>query len=304
MSFIAGAGITNIDLLYTGVKRIPEKGEEVYSEGFEMKLGGGAPATLINLARLGVKVKCDTALGDDIFSGFAMREYEAHGITPVNLNTDDEIPLNITSAVILPDDRSFITYGNVTLKDNTDTAERLYNMAHGSDITVMQAGSFFEVYEKLKSEGTTLVFDTGWDDELSLEKYGDYLKLANYYTPNRKEALKITAQGEIHRAAEVLKEYFDEVIIKLDSEGCLYYNGREFKIIPSIAEFNHVDSTGAGDAFLAGLCYGLHRGYNTEDSVLFGNITGGKAVTKPGALSAYCTEDELLEYYNKYKTAG
>ena len=32
MSFIAGAGTTNIDLLYTGMPRIPDVGEELYSE--------------------------------------------------------------------------------------------------------------------------------------------------------------------------------------------------------------------------------------------------------------------------------
>ncbi len=301
MSFIAGAGITNVDLLYTGLKRIPEKGEEVYSEGFEMRLGGGIPATLINLARLGIDVKCATALGDDIFSKFAEAEYEAYGIKPVNLNTGDGIPLNISSALILPDDRSFVTYGKGALEETEDSAERFYNTARSSDITIMQAGGFLSVYEKLKSEGIKLVFDTGWDDGLSFEKYGDYLRLADYYTPNRKEALKITASNDVYEAAEKLKEYFDEVIIKLDSDGCLYYNGKDFRIIPSIEEFTHVDSTGAGDAFLAGFCYGLYHGYRAEDSILLGNITGGKAVTKAGALSAYCTEDELILNYNKYR---
>ena len=37
-----------------------------------------------------------------------------------------------------------------------------------------------------------LVFDCGWDDNLSLENYKEHLELADYYTPNQKEALKIT----------------------------------------------------------------------------------------------------------------
>lgn len=41
-----------------------------------------------------------------------------------------------------------------------------------------------------------------------------------------------------------------------------------------------MNSTGAGDAFLAGLMYGLYHGYLFADSVApFGNITGGKSVT-------------------------
>ena len=57
----------------------------------------------------------------------------------------------------------------------------------------MQEG-FLPVYRKLHEEGAILIFDMGWDDELSFEKYGDYLRLADYYTPNTKEALKITGR--------------------------------------------------------------------------------------------------------------
>lgn len=34
MSFIAGTGKTNIDILYAGLKRLPQLGEELYSDGF------------------------------------------------------------------------------------------------------------------------------------------------------------------------------------------------------------------------------------------------------------------------------
>ena len=62
-----------------------------------------------------------------------------------------------------------------------------------------------------------------------------------------------------------------------------------------------MDSTGAGDAFLSGFMYGLFYDYDIKDCVLFGNITGGKAVTKVGALSGYVNEKELIELSKKYK---
>ena len=60
-------------------------------------------------------------------------------------------------------------------------------------------------------------------------------------------------------------------------------------------------STGAGDAFLAGFMYGIFYDYSLKDCIEFGNITGGKAVTAVGALSAYVTEKELLEYKKLFK---
>ena len=45
MAFIAGAGATNVDLLYENMPRIPNIGEEIYTDKFSLQLGGGLPAT-------------------------------------------------------------------------------------------------------------------------------------------------------------------------------------------------------------------------------------------------------------------
>ena len=68
MKFVGGVGYTNIDLIYSGMERLPSTGEEVYSKGFGMHLGGGVPATLINTTRLGVPSKILTFIGKDQFS--------------------------------------------------------------------------------------------------------------------------------------------------------------------------------------------------------------------------------------------
>lgn len=292
MSFIAGAGLTNIDLLYTGVERIPDIGEEVYSKGFELQLGGGLPATLINLSRLGVPVKLATELGHDMFSDFAMTEFEKYGITPLNLYRSDGIPVNITSAIILKDDRSFVTYGKGGIEPDNDAVERFYNMSHGSKITLMQCGGFLEAYRKLHDEGTTLVLDTGWDDELSVAKYREYLEIADYYTPNKKEALKITNTNTPEEALNILDNFFEKPIVKLDKDGCIgKEDGRQIYI--KSTDVNCVDSTGAGDAFLAGFAYGLFTDSPFEKCLLYGNITGGNCVTKVGALTANINAHEL-----------
>lgn len=302
MDFIAGAGATNVDLLYQGFDRLAGIGEELYCKDFSLQLGGGLPATLINLGRLGIKTKIATELGSDIFSEFAKNQFINNGVTPTNLYFGNDIPLNITSAIILPEDRTFYTYGKGSIEPDDKAKETFYEMAKGSKITMMQLGGFLDVYKKLRSEGTTLVLDTGWDDEMSLEKYSDYLEVADYYTPNQKEALKITGATSPQDAAKILNKYLKNAVVKVDKDGCIATeNGNTF-YVKSIDEFINVDSTGAGDAFLSGFMYGLFYGYDIKDSVLFGNITGGNAVTKVGALSARLSEKELKEYREKYKS--
>lgn len=296
MAFIAGAGATNVDLLYQGFDRLAGVGEELYCKDFSLQLGGGLPATLINLGRLGINTKIATELGSDIFSNFAKEKFVQNGVNPTNLYSGEGIPLNITSAIILPKDRTFYTYGKGNIEPDEKALETFYNIAKGSKICMMQLGGFLPVYRKLKEEGTILVLDTGWDDEMSLEKYNDYLELADYYTPNRKEAVKITGADTPENAAHALKQYFEKVVVKVDADGCIGIDGDKEFFVPSIDEFVNVDSTGAGDAFLAGFMYGLFYDYSLKDCIKFGNVTGGKAVTEVGALSGYVTEKELLEY--------
>lgn len=299
MDFIAGAGATNVDLLYQGFDRLADIGEELYCKDFSLQLGGGLPATLINLGRLNIKTKIATELGTDIFSDFAKQKFAENGVSPTNLYKGDKIPLNITSAIILPNDRTFYTYGKGSIEPDDNALDTFYNMAKGAKICMMQLGGFLPVYKKLKEEGTLLVLDTGWDDEMSFEKYDEYLQTADYYTPNRKEALKITGADNEKDAARALKKYFDKVVVKVDADGCIGIDENDEFFCPSVSEFINVDSTGAGDAFLAGFMYGLFYDYSLKDCIEFGNITGGKAVTKVGALSAYLSENELLEYKNK-----
>lgn len=299
MAFIAGAGSTNVDLLYQGFDRLAGVGEELYCKDFSLQLGGGLPATLINLGRLGIETKIATELGNDIFSNFAKEKFIENGVTPTNLYEGEKIPLNITSAIILPKDRTFYSYGKGTIEPDEKAMETFYTIATGSKICMMQLGGFLPVYKKLKEEGTILVLDTGWDDEMSFEKYDEYLSIADYYTPNRKEALRITGTDNEKDAAYALKKYFDKVVVKVDADGCIGIDGDDYFFCPSIEEFKNVDSTGAGDAFLAGFMYGLFYDYPLKDCIEYGNITGGKAVTAVGALSGYVTEKELLEYKSR-----
>ena len=296
MSFVAGAGSINIDLLFEGLPRIPNEGEELYSRGFSLQMGGGVSATLLNLAGLGVPVRIQTGLGNDMFSDFARRTFASFGVEPYNLaDGTTGIPLNISAALLTPSDRTFVSYTDGLPMDDA----RIYENSRGAKLVQMGVGSL-EAYRRLKADGAILVFDTGWDDAMSLETYREYLELADYYTPNQKEALKITGTDQPADAARVLTQFFDKVIVKLDKDGCLILEDGQERIIPNIPVV-HRDSTGAGDAFLAGFLYGLYHDYSFAQSVLFGNITGGTCVTAVGCLTARLTEDELLDLAEHYQ---
>lgn len=292
MDFLGGVGYTNIDLIYSDMDHLPGIGEEVFSKKFEMHLGGGVPATLINTNRLGVPSKILTFIGTDIFSGFASESFAKYGSEVINLYQGGGMPITLSTVMVCNQDRSFISYGS-RIAEGERMNEAIYHHLSGAKIVDMHIG-FLDTYRRLKEEGTVLVFDTGWEDDLSIDKYEEYLTLADYYLPNQKEALKITRTQTVEAAAEKLLPYFHDVIIKLDKDGCLLRNERGTQLIPAMKNITTVDSTGAGDAFMSGFLYGLYYDYPIEQCLRFGNVTGGVCVQGVGCLTKYVHETDLL----------
>lgn len=296
MNFIAAFGKLNVDLLYSGMPRIPNEGEEIYSKDFRVCLGGGLPATMINCSRLGVPAKIGTFLGDDMFSQFAKGEL-VKSRTQYEIFESTGYPLNVTSAIITSTDRTFVSYGG-TETYSDEMLEKIYNTLKGAKVVAMQE-KIIPVYKELKKDGTILVLDTGYSDDMSFEKHKDLIEIADYYTPNIDETEKLTGTRDYKEALKILGEHFEKPVVKLGKLGCAGYDNDYF-VIDNIDEFKCVDATGAGDAFLSGFIYGLYNDFDFRKCILAGNITGGKCVTSVGCLTEYVNEKEIWEYLKKY----
>ena len=297
MSFVGAFGKLNVDLLYSGMPRIPNEGEEIYSKDFKVCLGGGLPATMINCSRLGVPAKIGTFLGDDMFSDFARRELDKSG-TKYELFESKNYPLNVTSAIITSTDRTFVSYGGVETYSD-EMLEKIYSSLKGAKIVAMQE-KIIPVYKELKKDGTILVLDTGYSDDMSIEKHRELIEIADYYTPNIDETEKLTGTRDYKEALKILGEYFEKPVVKLGKLGCAGYD-KDYFVVDNIDEFKCVDATGAGDAFLSGFIYGLYNDFDFKQCILAGNITGGKCVTGVGCLTEYITKEEIKDCLEKYQ---
>ncbi|MEA4896682.1 MAG: carbohydrate kinase family protein [Christensenellaceae bacterium] len=293
MSFACGIGFANCDIFFLGLPRMPEEGEELYARSFDIQAGGGVPATMTVLARLGVPVKLATFLGGDEFSERVERALRDCGMSYTNLYAGDGYPTVISSTAVTASNRTFISYRE-DVPITQDIRARAAELFRGAKVMEMQLG-MLDICRDVKaaSPDAAVVLDTGWNDDLSVEGYRDYLKLADYYTPNRNEAMKLTGTQTPLDALHALAAYFAHPIVKLDTEGCLVMvNGRPI-LVPPLPGVRFVDATGAGDAFLAGLMYGLYHGRDIVDCVRYGNVTGGICVQAVGCLTGRVDEREL-----------
>ena len=300
MSFVVGAGYTNCDILYSGLANLPLEGTEVYSAGFDVQIGG-APVTLINLHKLNIPVKLATFIGDTPLCGMMKHEYTRRNLDYVNLYNPakhGKMPITVTSVMITANNRTFVSYREKNALVSQAELSVMEEISKGARFSMMGC-DFPELHRLQKRLGAELVLDMGWDDSVSLEKYSDLLELADYYTPNRSEALKITGASNADDAIDILSRYFPKAIVKLDSEGCLVKEHGVKKLIPPLKDVIFVDATGAGDSFRAGLVYGLFHGYDFEDCVKIGNIMGGMCVSAVGCLGKQLDEAELLRIFKQ-----
>ena len=301
MSFVASTGIINVDILYGDVKNVPKEGTEIFSKAFDIQLGGGAAATMINLSRLNVPTKLITLLGSDTLSELVKEQLSNYKQPYQNIYSGNEMPLTVTSVVVTKKDRTFISYRK-DIPITESMKQKVFEYCKGAKIIQMQEG-YEEVYLKLKElyPQTIFVYDTGWTDHLSIEKFEKYLLIADYFTPSIPEALKITNTDNILDAAKILHKYFKKVIIKLDTKGCFVSTEDEQYVIPALDWIKKIDSTGAGDAFLSGFIYGLYYDKDISDCVIYGNISGGYCVKDLGCLTSYPSEKEFETNYERIK---
>ena len=114
-----------------------------------------------------------------------------------------------------------------------------------------------------------------------LEKHEIFLA-----TPNREQ---LAALGDdLHRRG------LRNLVIHLGKEGSLASTAGTKQRIPSFAASHVRDVTGAGDAAVAGLVYGLFKGYGLFDAARFGQAAASFAVGSISSAAAGLSESGLL----------
>lgn len=154
----------------------------------------------------------------------------------------------------------------------------------------------------LKKSGKFLVYDTNdFDMDLSPE----FVEQLDIITPNAREAAALTKTSSIDAALEKFCEMgVRHPIVKNGASGCRTLLQGRFISVPPPRRFHSVDTTGAGDNFLAGLLYGCQRNWDILDCMAMANIWGELSTTAVGALGAAFTEAETLDIFRQTADRG
>ena len=247
-------------------------------------LGGNASNTSFALARLNCEVQALSLVGRDASGEFILSRLREAGVDTTGIF---EVAAPTSMALSLVNGQ----------------AERalLYQMgASGADFpepfTIPAATHFHlaavfrmcylrrhapSILKLAKQMGMTTSADTQWDTE------GEWMEVLRPSLPhldllfvNADEARLLTGQADPRRAAAALREAGAcSTIVKLGADGCLA--GGEH--LPGFS-VDAVDTTGAGDCFVAGFLAALSRGLNYQEAGRIANAVGALSVRKMGAV--------------------
>lgn len=266
-----------------------------------VECGGGPSATAAYL--LG-KWNMDTTfagiVGKDLYGEKIKKEFDLVNVNTKYLEVSSEH--TTTSSFILANtyngSRTIFTYRPSDMKMND------FELDFVPDIILMD-GQEYEMSKKLleKYPNAISIIDAGRSHKeiVELSKMVTYLVCSKDFAEDLSKMKFESDYSNKEAIYEKLESIFsNNIVVTLESAGCLYKVNNELKIMPSI-KVKAIDSTGAGDIFHGAFTYGIAKNYDFEKVLKLSNIAGAISVSRIGTRASIPTLEEMEEVYNEFK---
>jgi ribokinase len=279
---------------------LPAPGETVVGTRFEQGPGGKGANQAIGARRLGADVLFVTRLGADAFGDEARSVLLAEGLPEHGITTDDHSPTGI--ALIFVDDSGQNAI-SVAPGANLNLSGPGVRASFGADLRsckylLMQLECTAELAVDLASRApgprTRSILNPAPARPLTPEALASF----DIITPNEGELQAIAASlGLAGGATDVLagqlvKYGIRDVVVTLGERGALWASAAGLQYFGAYP-VNAVDTTGAGDAFNAGLAAALVRGESMESAIDYGCRAGAFCVTRNGVIDGLGDPSDL-----------
>ena len=251
--------------------------------------GGSAANAAAWLAEAGAEPVLVARVGDDDRGRGARDELSAMGVE-ARLAVDPELPTGTCVVLVGPD-------GERTMAPDPGANDALSEADLGRDLfaegahlhvagyALLRAGSrpaARAAIERARAARMTVSVDPSSSALLS-DDFLDHAGGATLLLPNASEAHALTGDSDPERAARKLARRFGEVVVTLGPAGALWTDGEAVLRAAAEPVKAVVDSTGAGDAFAAGLLSAYVRGVSIAESLAAGCRLAARAVELVGA---------------------
>ncbi len=286
-------GSINTDLVIkTGV--LPEVGETVTGESFQITFGGKGANEAVAAARLDASVNLISCVGDDMFSRNVIAHLQNEGVHITAVKQLKDCSGGIASIVVSNKNNQIIVIPGANAFVNREYVEKYSSRIQECSIV----GGQFEipidalvyVSQVCKDNGIKFVLNPSPIKEFPKELFDN----ATYVIVNEVEIKEVVGYDENNPYA-ILGKYARKLILTKGGEGCFVDCGDGVVNIPAI-KVDVVDTTGAGDTFMGAFMVGINNNMELYDAIKFANICAGLKTTKLGAQTGMPRLDEVKKY--------
>jgi sugar/nucleoside kinase (ribokinase family) len=290
---LAVIGNINVDLLAWPVAEVPPPGTERAIDRIDLRVGGAAAITAAALARLGADPIVAGCVGDDALAAVVIEELERYGVDTRHVRRIEGSATGTCVAFEAPSrDRSFLmSLASLAAFEPSMVPEEAFGasfvlLCGYFDLPSMRGRPSADLLRRVKAAGGTTLLDTGWDHDgwadSAREEVRSLLPLVDIFVPNEHEAEHLSGDPDPLSAARALSALSNGwTVVKLGREGCLA-TGPDLAVHRAPAPVVEViDTTGAGDAFNAGLMDALGAGRRWEDAVRSASVLASAVLSRP-----------------------
>jgi sugar/nucleoside kinase (ribokinase family) len=269
------AGLMVADVVVKPFTGLPEEGDVVEMESIELHSGGDALNTALTLAALGHRPALVGCVGEDAFGRFLIEELQAYGVDVSYVYRHPQAPTAACTVLVAPDgQRHFLYQPGANRRLTADLIAPALSSS-GGGYAGLHVGSLLALpaleeglpalFARVRQEGGWTSFDVTWDRRGRwLEAIRPLLPHTSVFLPSEMEARQLTGREDPWEMARFLKDQGPEVVVlKLGERGCLWWDDHGGGLVPA-KPGPVVDTTGAGDSFVAGFLSGRLEGLAVE----------------------------------------
>ena len=296
------SGTVFFDIVFTGLERLPQPGEELWSKGM-----GSSPGGIANLAvaaaRLGLRTGLVAGFGDDAYADW-MWHTMAHE-EGIDLSASRRFPdfhSSLTVSVATQGDRAMTTHGH----DLPEPLSALIAQAPAARAAVVDLAGETAWWADLARRGSKIFADIGFD-ETGRWDLADLAPLAHChaFTPNALEAMSYTRTDSPDRAVRKLAEMVPLAVVTDGAAGSYAIDGTtgEEAYCPAVP-VTATDTTGAGDVFAAAMVLGTLADWPLSERLKFGSLCSALAVQQFGGSLAAPGWGDITDWWRHLTDAS
>jgi ribokinase len=307
MKKIVVVGSLNVDFVVC-TSTLPREGQTVLGHSFDKFPGGKGANQSAALARLGANVTHIGKVGMDDHARLLKSSLERARVHLSGLMEDDSTHTGIANIQIADN-------GANTIVIIPGANMRLLPSDLDPFIPLLKQADFIAIQNEIPMETNLKVAQIGRETGATViynpapyRNGSDQIcHLADLIVPNEVElseltGLPVATDQEIELAAGRLLEKGETraVVVTLGARGCMLKERKGAEFFSAIT-VKAIDTTAAGDAFIAGMIWSLSEGNGLKASVRLANEVAGYAVTILGAQSSLPTREQLEQFRAKLK---